>query len=186
MNTKNGCGDHRLLPWPDSSGPFRLDVIAANTLDAVASAGGFLCDRALAGWHVRVFLPSLSDLRSLQILGAAAILLDHTSSDCEWPDPTSALTVSAELFETNATVRQFVTGALRGDREITLWGSPPKAISSQLEPVQHHISTAARAFKSHALTAVAKPCGNVVAAETFCGRNTLRPGEVATACLTPT
>jgi hypothetical protein len=35
---------------------YRLDVVAATVADAVAAAGGWMFDRVMAGWDVRVML----------------------------------------------------------------------------------------------------------------------------------
>ncbi|HWF27336.1 MAG TPA: hypothetical protein VG327_02980, partial [Mycobacterium sp.] len=48
---------------------YRLDVVAASTVDVVQSAGGWLYDRVMAGWEVTVLLPHSCDSRSLRILG---------------------------------------------------------------------------------------------------------------------
>ena len=55
---------------------YRLDVIAVSALDVVQSAGGWLYDRAMAGWQVTVLLPDGSDARSLRILGVQALDLE--------------------------------------------------------------------------------------------------------------
>jgi hypothetical protein len=140
------------------AGPFQLDVIAKNTVDVVASAGGFLCDCALTGWRVRVFLVSDDDTCPLRILGAKAFSLDCNSLDCQWPTSALALSVSAELFTTNAGVRDSVINALRSDSEVTLWGkTPTTVIGAQLKPVRHQITRAGLVFKSRALDAAARP-----------------------------
>ncbi|ETB36586.1 hypothetical protein O977_01065, partial [Mycobacterium avium subsp. paratuberculosis 10-5975] len=51
---------------------YRLDVVAASTVDVVQSAGGWLYDRAMAGWEVTVLLPHGCNTRSLRILGVRA------------------------------------------------------------------------------------------------------------------
>lgn len=50
---------------------YRLDVVAASAVDVVQSAGGWLYDRAMAGWEVTVLLPQGCNTRSLRILGCA-------------------------------------------------------------------------------------------------------------------
>ncbi len=52
---------------------YRLDVVAASAVDAVHSAGGWLYDRAMAGWEVTVLLPQSCDSRPLRILGVGAM-----------------------------------------------------------------------------------------------------------------
>jgi len=165
---------------------FRLDVMAINMAEAVASAGGFLCDRAMAGWDVRVFLAVIPDsTRSLQILGAKAFPLDCKSPEFHWPTAVLALSASAELFTTDARVREFVIDALRGDSEVTLWGKTPIGTGPQLKPVQHRITPAALAFKNHALDAIAHPRHELSTTEEFSARAMLRPNGVASAGLMP-
>ena len=55
---------------------YRLDVVAASAADAVHSAGGWLYDRAMAGWEVTVLLPQSCDSRPLRILGVRAMDLE--------------------------------------------------------------------------------------------------------------
>ena len=52
---------------------YRLDVVAASPVDVVQSAGGWLYDRVMAGWEVRVLLPESCDTRALRILGVGVV-----------------------------------------------------------------------------------------------------------------
>ena len=45
---------------------YRLDVVAADVADVVKFAGGWLFDRAMAGWDVTVLLVDHPDERPLQ------------------------------------------------------------------------------------------------------------------------
>ncbi|MGA8547342.1 MAG: hypothetical protein WB785_19075, partial [Mycobacterium sp.] len=56
---------------------YRLDVVAANVADVVRFAGGWLFDRAMAGWDVTVLLVDHPDERPLQILGAQILDLEY-------------------------------------------------------------------------------------------------------------
>jgi hypothetical protein len=55
---------------------YELNVVASTTADVVQSAGGWLCDRARAGWDVKVLVADGGDPRPLMILGATALDLD--------------------------------------------------------------------------------------------------------------
>ncbi len=168
------------------AGKFRLDVMAINMAEAVPLAGGFLCDRAIAGWDVRVFLAVVPcDTRSLQILGADAFPLDGRKLEFLGSTAALALSASSELFTSDARVRGFVVDALRGEGEVTLWGKCPLEIASQLKPVQHRISPAARAFKKHALDAIAHPRHQLSTSEQFSGRVMLRPNGAGSVALMP-
>jgi hypothetical protein len=56
---------------------YQLNVVAASTEDVVRSAGGWLCDRARAGWDVNVMVAGGGDPRPLMILGATAVDLNE-------------------------------------------------------------------------------------------------------------
>ena len=66
---------------------YRLDVIAASAADAVHSAGGWLYDRAMAGWEVTVLLPQSCDSRPLRILGVGAMDLESGFDRTGFGDP---------------------------------------------------------------------------------------------------
>ena len=134
---------------------YRLDVVGASAVDVVRSAGGWLYDRARAGWEVNVLLPRRSDTRALRILGVRAVDFDSQvpvdSSECA----AHGLAISAEMFASDERIRQGVLKALdRWMTEVTLWDDGwPLAIGQRTTAVQHVLTGAARAFKSHAMTA---------------------------------
>lgn len=111
---------------------YQLDVIGLDVADVVCSAGGWLCDRVLAGWDVRVTLTDDGDPRPLRILGLGC---------GERRSEPVALAVAGTLSG----------HALRlGHAEVTVWGADRL---TGLQPVRHVVSAAARAFKAHALVA---------------------------------
>ncbi|WIM86961.1 hypothetical protein PT015_19095 [Candidatus Mycobacterium wuenschmannii] len=149
-------------PHPGSVA-YRLDVVATNAADVVGSIGGWLCDRVRAGWDVHVLLAQDCDHRPLEILGMHAVDLDPhilaASTDCA----ARGLAVSAEMFSADTRIRQEVLAALdRWMTEVTLWHDPwPLSIGHRTTTVQHVLSSAAKVFKRHALTAagIAGPVG---------------------------
>jgi hypothetical protein len=147
---------------------YRLDVVAASAADAVRSAGGWLYDRAMAGWEVTVLLPQSCDSRPLRILGVREMELE--SGFDPKASATHSLAVSAEVFAADDRIRETVLEAL-SDRmtEVTLWGEGwPLAVNRRMASVQHVLSAAARTFKGHALEAAGIPenlCGAVDPAE---------------------
>ena len=52
---------------------YQLDVVGAHVADVVDSAGGWLFDRVMAGWDVRVAVANPGDLAALQILGVQTV-----------------------------------------------------------------------------------------------------------------
>ncbi|UXA07410.1 hypothetical protein KXD96_04535 [Mycobacterium sp. SMC-2] len=163
---------------------YRLDVIAVSAPDVVRSAGGWLYDRAMAGWQVTVLLPDGSDARSLRILGVQARdLEEYFAAAAADPGSTSeSLAVSAEAFTADARVRDRVLRSL-DDRltEVALWGQVPSGwplrVDRGVARAQYALSAAARRFKGHALAAAGIDCATVYSTETLlcdlatCGRD---------------
>lgn len=150
---------------------YRLDVVAPSVLDAVRYAGGWIYDRVMAGWDVTVLVAADEDLRPLQILGAATLNLDSVLEDWEDRPHPQTVAVAADLFDRDPRVLAHVRNALdAGTTEVTLWGEQlPAELDSSVDSAQHHLSAAARAFKSLALAA-ANDSASVGAAEVFrCG-----------------
>lgn len=138
---------------------YRLIVLAAGVCDVVESVGGFLCDRARAGWDVSMPLVGPCDARPLAILGIAAQGLDtDVASVIRGLPAGGALAVDADLLTHDAGVRDDVARvAIRGRAEVTVWGRPELGDSGHgLEPVVHPLSVAATAFKMHALLATGR------------------------------
>ncbi|HZQ33406.1 MAG TPA: hypothetical protein VFB19_16955 [Mycobacterium sp.] len=149
---------------------YRIDVIGSTVEDVVASAGGWLFDRAMSGWDVNVFVTTPSDPRALQILGIkTGSPSPKRESATKWP-PTQALAVGADIIDADASVREIVTATLeRGLTEVTMWGDTrPAALRHRANDVEHRLSSAARAFKAHALAATTLPPGPSAPTETFC------------------
>ncbi|MFZ0831974.1 MAG: hypothetical protein WAM92_02585 [Mycobacterium sp.] len=146
---------------------YRLDVIAADVSDVVQSAGGWLFDRAMAGWDVNLHLAGPADSRPLRVLGIRTCAWSTADAVLKSP-ATQSIAVSAQICNTDARVRDSVVmAARRGFTEVTLWGDtwPPDFPGAQT--VRHPLSSAARAFKAAALAAAALPCGSVSATEAF-------------------
>lgn len=152
---------------------YRLDVVARGVPEVVRFAGGWLVDRAMAGWDVTVLVSSGADTRPLDILGVETHDLELALE--EWADRPQPQTVAvaADLFASDARIRRGVLAALdHGLTEVTLWGEHwPSELDSTISSVRHQLSAAARAFKAQALVAAADPdAGMVGDIETFrCG-----------------
>jgi hypothetical protein len=150
---------------------YRLDVVAPTVLDAVRGAGGWIYDRVMAGWDVTVLISTDEDARPLEILGADVRDLETVLASWEDRPHPQTVAIAAELFDSDSRVHQHVLNALeQGSTEVTLWGERlPAELDDSVESVEHHLSAAARAFKTQALAA-ADADATVAHAETFrCG-----------------
>ena len=151
---------------------YRLDVVAPTVLDAVRYAGGWVYDRVMAGWDVTVLIGGADDVRPLEILGAEVRDLESVLDAWEDRPHPQTVAVAGDLFAVDARVREHVLNALdQGATEVTLWGdSLPAELDESVDSVQHRLSSAARAFKTQALTAANGPADDVGHTETFrCG-----------------
>lgn len=134
----------------------RLIVLTGGVVDLVESAGGFLCDRARAGWEVSVHLAGGVDARPLAILGITTHEPDADfASVIASCSRGAVLAVGAGLLARDAAIRDDVSRmVVHGLREVIVWGrSGPREIGRALEPATHPLSAAARAFKAQALLA---------------------------------
>lgn len=133
---------------------YRLDVLGTDAADLVRFAGGWMFDRALAGWRVNAWLLDADDLRPLQVLGVHGHRLEPGARRTD-DEHTAGLAVSANLAESDADVRAAVRGVLTSGRtEVVLWGGlRPELLGGRAEPVRYRMSAAARTFKRHALLA---------------------------------
>jgi len=143
---------------------YRLDVVAADVVDVVHTAGGWLYDRAMAGWEVTVLLPPDCDTRPLRILG---VQIGDLASGLRATSAT--LAVSAAAFAADDCVRERVRMALDHPlTEVALWGDGwPLGMDRRMTAVQHVLSGAARAFKSQALVAAGMRCPSIDPTETL-------------------
>ncbi|MGH3633131.1 hypothetical protein [Mycobacterium sp.] len=157
---------------------YRLDVVAANVIDVVRFAGGWLFDRAMAGWDVTVLVAEHPDERPLQILGASIIDLEHALESVGQRPKPQTLAVAADLVGCDSRVRGGVLAALdRGVTEVTLWGETwPAELDESVGLVHHRLSAAAKAFKAQAMAAASVPAtGEIEVGPT----ETFRSGVVA-------
>jgi hypothetical protein len=152
---------------------YRLDLVAPTVLDAVRFAGGWVCDRVMAGWDVTVLIGDDADVRPLEILGAEVRDLESVLASWEDRPHPQTIAVAADLFDRDSRVRKGVLTALeQGATEVTLWGERlPAELDNSVDSVQHQLSAAARAFKAQALAAANDSAAAAVGdTETFrCG-----------------
>jgi hypothetical protein len=165
---------------PIGSRRYQLTVVASSLVDLVGSAGGWMCDKARAGWDVKVVLTDHHDTRPLAILGASALDVDAELSDVvKMASHGGALAIGACVLAADERIRAGVLGILkRGLTQVTVWGQDwPTELSRKVDPVEHKLSAAARAFKAHALGAATVSRGPVAGTETLfnLGPDSLRP-----------
>lgn len=138
-----------------NTGRRHLHVIGPSTPQVVGRVGGWIFDRAMAGWDVTVFIPGLHDARPLRILGAQAD--DYRSGVVSLKNCPGQMdvAVAAEVYERDASVHGLVGRMLdEGSCEVTIWGElGPADLDARLPMAAHRLSAAAAAFKKHALEA---------------------------------
>ncbi|WP_235892586.1 hypothetical protein [Mycolicibacterium hodleri] len=152
-------------------GKYQLEVTAVDVADLVRSAGGWLYDRSKAGWDVNVVVTGGCDMRVMQILGVNTEPRDD-EEDSAAPARSVALAASADALHADPELRaEALLAVKRGVGEVLVWGddSWPEGLERGLDPVEHELSAAARAFKGYALAALglSEP---VAPTETFRGR----------------
>lgn len=168
---------------------YRLHVIAPSVVNLVESVGGWLFDRAKAGWEVTALLASTGeDPLPIRILGGEVAALE---SGLQWrrgrPD---ALALAADLCCQHNRIREKLQLALDFERtEVALWGQTwPTELDSiaNVDIVEYRLSIAARAFKARALAAAAKPAEPVPAVEMIrTNRTAVVSAETASPSPTP-
>jgi hypothetical protein len=149
---------------------YQLHLVSPKMTEVVQSAGGWLCDRARAGWDVSVLVADHQDARPLAILGARTLDLDaEFASMMRNVSRGGELALNAGLLGTNARVRDEVLRLLKGGlTEVIVWGDQwPAELGRKVDPVEYEMSRAARSFKAHALGAVAVPHGPIAHTETL-------------------
>jgi hypothetical protein len=165
------------LPDRGRATPHRLLVLGVDTADMVSGVGGLVCDSVRAGLQVEVCLETVGDDRALQILGVRARALPvRFDFDPQWPD---AVVFAAALYERNQAVRRLVADSTRRRRsDVASWGGAWPTEPDSGMSVDHRLSSAARAFKLHAMKA-SGIAAHVSSTEPF------RSGQLRLADVTP-
>jgi hypothetical protein len=139
---------------------YHLHVAASDLVDLIIVAGGWLADRAMAGWHVTAFIAGDHDDRPLRILGVNAVGL---ASALDWRDPTAlhSLAVAPDLYQRDKQIRARVRRAIAtGEAEANVIGDAyPPDLRRVPTTVEHQCSSAAQAFKRRALAAAGGSAG---------------------------
>ena len=117
---------------------YHLDVMATTVADAIHHAGGLICDRALAGWRVRVFAADARHARALAILSADTCAGEpqaEPQSPRLEPGPRT-LAIALDMVQLDRRVSGFLQGSLSdGSDDVLLWGHQlPHRLTDLLEP----------------------------------------------------
>ncbi|KUH82952.1 hypothetical protein AU186_20790 [Mycobacterium sp. GA-1999] len=133
--------------------PYKLVVLAPDTVGAVSAAGGLVVDVLRAGWQVEMYLEAESDARALQILGVdGQILPPSFDFGLQWPD---VIVFAAPMYDRHRGVRRLIADATRRHgADVAAWGGTWPTAATSAADIDHRLSCAARAFKYHAMKAV--------------------------------
>ncbi len=144
-------------PGRDRGAPYRLVVLGSETADAVSGAGGLIVDAVRAGWRVAMYLEIAPEPRALRILGVEDGQLLATDVGFG-PGEADAVVFAADIYHRHRGVRRCLADAVRrGAPDVAAWGGPWSAAPASASDIDHRLSPAARAFKSHAMQAVGAP-----------------------------
>ncbi len=151
---------------PESALQYELNVVATGVADMVSGIGGWLFDRAMAGWRVGVAADRCDDEsaggHALRILGLKAVDLGGLwrSAGAEVIAMTAIGTDRLE-FDDLATLQN-------AGHEVVFFGAQaPGGLSGQIERVRYRPSAAALAFKAHAQAVIGAAPGPVGEVETM-------------------
>ncbi|KAA0107693.1 hypothetical protein [Mycolicibacterium sp. P1-5] len=134
---------------------YQLDVVGAHVADVVDSAGGWLFDRVMAGWDVRVAVADGRDIAALDILGVQPVSLGAVLGGGTTP---TALAVAGAMCRSNDQVRDALAASTRSAHaEALVWGEVWPVGPGRLgTEVRHELSAAARVFKAQAAFAAGR------------------------------
>lgn len=176
LSEVRGGGDTLVVPFarprvrPEKALQYQLNVVAGDVAEVVSGIGGWLFDRAMAGWRVSVASDEGGDERALRILGLKAVDLEGLWRPAE-SDSVAVTVIGASRLEPGDHGL-----AWRGARvDVVFAGAHgPDGLGGGLDRVQYRPSAAALAFKSHALAVAGADPGPACRVETLlrCERST--------------
>lgn len=149
--------------------------IAQDVAGLVEGAGGWLFDRAMAGWDVSAFVDERSDPRALHILGVRTVRYAEAWAAMETTTPTSFV-VAGERYASDVEARRLLQDALGEGADVTVFGSPCALDQVEgISSVTYRLTAAAHAFKMHALAVAGRGRPPAHAIESLRQRDTTRP-----------
>ncbi len=135
---------------------YRLVVVAADPVDVVTWAGGWLFDRAAEGWEVTVAVESPVDVRPLAILGLGVADLGCVLSCRQQLPAPQAFSIAGEVSALGVAAREWAERYMRSARtEVRFWGDIGygERAFPHSAPTRYVPTRAAAAFKGYALDA---------------------------------
>ena len=130
----------------------RIEVVASGPEVAVVCAGGLICDSANGGWDVEVLIPGSCDSAALRILGARVVEFALAAQAIETYSPPVQISTMPDIGGDTWLPRYL--WAAGGDLAMRPIGGATRVRSRRhTHTFRHRLSTAARAFKAHALAA---------------------------------
>lgn len=169
------------LVRPDNALRYELKVVAADVADTVSGIGGWLFDRAMAGWRVGVVSDGGEDERALRVLGLTAVGLNALWTSVE-ADSVVRTVIGTSCFESD----DHGLAPSCPVADVVFFGShAPDGLGEQIQRVDYRPSAAALAFKAHAWAMAGGNPGPVGSVETLfrCGRSAGLPdADLASVC----
>ncbi|MFY9919516.1 MAG: hypothetical protein WAL26_14100, partial [Mycobacterium sp.] len=135
---------------------YHLHAIAPASAEAVAVAGGWLLDHALAGWRVTVWLQDCDDAQPFRILGATPRDLRAAWQRFEVDDDASGVILRSSEYCHDYRLRTRLLDALDAsptDSIVWLHTSPPDE-GTPFKRIDHRLSRTALIFKDYAIAAI--------------------------------
>lgn len=163
------CSSHYGDGLPDFR-RYRIYALSHSAADVIESVAGFLLDANWAGWETTVLTDDFGDPehRALRVVGARVGELESVLAIAHKGTQPDLVAMSAQLYSADRRLQDWVNRMVRrGESSVVIWGDHVRAKTPNGFSAVHESSTAAIAFKSHALAAVGKPSKAPAASEPF-------------------
>lgn len=136
--------------------PYQVDVILGSVACAVRMIGGWMFDRAMAGWHLDVFASDGFDNRPLQILGVRSVNSYTDLHAVRSDQPGGVVAIGSDLLRVKDRMGDILDVINKGYNQVAVFGDlSPGDLIGRVDWVGHRLSGAAVAFKAQALRAAA-------------------------------